>query len=125
MYPVLVIVACVLFAATFVADLRFVGRDAPRPARSTLVAIFGGLAVSLALLMIARSLGGRAAPGDGLWGTILNRAPDYVPLMIFITASMTCSNLFFGNSEQRRADKHISVPARPKLPGEEHGPAGH
>lgn len=124
MYPALVIVACVLFAATFVAVLGLGGRDAPKPARSRIVAIFGGLAVSLALLVTARSSGDRAALGDGLWGTILSRAPDYVPLMIFITASMTCSNLFFGNSEQRRADKHISVPGRPRLPGEEHGPAG-
>ncbi|QPP05518.1 hypothetical protein G4Z16_02940 [Streptomyces bathyalis] len=124
MYSFLIVAACLIYAVAFIAALQLGGRDSPRPTRGHLTLIFGGLAVSGALLMIARNASFGPPQGDALWDTILNRAPDYVPMMIVITASIACSNVFFGGANRRAADRHIAVPGKPRLPGEDRGPAG-
>ncbi|SCK45307.1 hypothetical protein [Streptomyces sp. WMMB 322] len=120
MYTALIIAAFVLYAAAFSAVMQLGGREARRPGRGRLTTIFGGLAVSGALLMTAGDIAGRPPLGDGLWHTVLNRAPDYIPWMIVITASITCGYLFFGRgSRPRDPDGHVTGPGTSRTPGED------
>lgn len=123
MYAFLIAAACIVYIAAFIAALMLNGRESPKPGRVRVVAIFSGFALSGALLLIADNTVGQRPRGDVLWETVLYRAPDYLPLLLLVTASITCSHIFFAGSNARRADEHVAVPGRPRLPRDDESSA--